>query len=92
MGFERFLRLEFFLEEIQRRGTHVNTPKIGSRVGLFLHRGNIGFYAELRREFYWGNLNLGIFGGFGSGPRRTTEEGGQLVFLFVLLGELMLVL
>jgi hypothetical protein len=33
--------------QVQRRGTHVNTPKIGSRVGVFCFGGIYRFYAEL---------------------------------------------
>jgi hypothetical protein len=46
----------------QRRGAHVRIPEIGSRVGLFCFGGIIGFYAELRREFVWGNLKLDFLG------------------------------
>jgi hypothetical protein len=75
-----------------RRGTHVNTPKIGSRgegkcLGEFLE-----FHADLRRKCFWGNLNLTLFWGLGVGPRVSIEEGGQLVFFCafegVFLGEL----
>jgi hypothetical protein len=40
--------------------------------------GILEFYAELRREFFGGNLNLDFFRGLGVGPRGDTEEGGQL--------------
>jgi hypothetical protein len=39
----------------------------------------MGFYAELRREFFWGNLKLGFFEFLVGVPREGTEEGGQLV-------------
>jgi hypothetical protein len=39
--------------------------------------GILGNRAELRRELFWGNLNLDFFGVLGGGPRRVTEEGGQ---------------
>jgi hypothetical protein len=39
----------------------------------------MGFYAELRREFFWGNLKLGFFEVLVGCPREVTEEGGQLV-------------
>jgi hypothetical protein len=45
----------------QRRGVHVKVPKIGSRAGLCCFGGISGFYAELRRELFGGNLNLTIF-------------------------------
>jgi hypothetical protein len=46
-----------FLGRVQRRGARVNIPEIGSRVGVFVLGGILGFYAELRREYCWGNLN-----------------------------------
>jgi hypothetical protein len=36
-----------------------------------------GFYAELRREFDWGNWNWDFFGGLLGVPRGYTEEGGH---------------
>jgi hypothetical protein len=33
MGFELILGFGFLEEELQRRGVHVNVPKIGSRDG-----------------------------------------------------------
>jgi hypothetical protein len=71
----------------QRRGTHVSVPKIGSRVGVLCFGGNLGIYAELRRELYWGNLNLVVFGFLGVSPRGDIEEGGTLVFPPRDLGE-----
>jgi hypothetical protein len=71
----------------QRRGTHVSVPKIGSRVGVFCFGGILGFHADLRREFIWGNLSLVFFEGLGVYPRESIEEGGQLVCLSVCLGE-----
>jgi hypothetical protein len=41
----------------------------------------------LRREFSWGNLKLDFLKVLVGGPRGLIEEGGQLVFLFVHLGE-----
>jgi hypothetical protein len=38
------------LEEIQRRGADVNTPKKGSRAGQNCFGGILGIHAELRRE------------------------------------------
>jgi hypothetical protein len=35
----------------QRRGTHVNPLKIGSRAAQKCFWGNVGFCAELRREY-----------------------------------------
>jgi hypothetical protein len=43
------------LGEFQRRGVHVSIPKIGSRDGLKCFGGILGFCAELRREWGWGN-------------------------------------
>jgi hypothetical protein len=45
-----------FLEEFQRRGADVSTLEIGSRDGKKCFWGNVGFYAVLRRELWWGNL------------------------------------
>jgi hypothetical protein len=39
-----------FLAELQRRGTHVSIPKIGSRGAQKCIGGIKGFYAVLRRE------------------------------------------
>jgi hypothetical protein len=39
---------------VQRRGVHVKTPEIGSRDAQKCFWGNLGFYAELRRELFWG--------------------------------------
>jgi hypothetical protein len=50
-----------------------------------------GVYAELRREFKWGNLDLVFFEGLTVVPRGSIEEGGRLVFPPVLLGEFMCV-
>jgi hypothetical protein len=36
-----------------------------------------GIYAELRREFDWGNLSWGFFGGLLGVPRGSIEEGGH---------------
>jgi hypothetical protein len=66
----------------QRRGTHVSTPEIGSRVGLFCFGGILGFYAELRRKLEWGNLRLGFFEVLGVSPRGFTEEGGTFVCIW----------
>jgi hypothetical protein len=41
---------------LSRRGTHVNSPKIGSRGTVFIHWRNVGFYADLRRELVKGTL------------------------------------
>jgi hypothetical protein len=75
-----------FGESLQRRGTHVSTPKNGSRGDGNCFGGILGFCAELRREFFWGNLGLMFFGGFGSGPRGGWEEGGHYVFSRVFGG------
>jgi hypothetical protein len=56
----------------------VNTPKIGSRAGLFCFGGIYGFYAVLRRELFWRNFKLDFFEGLGGEPRGSIEEGGPL--------------
>jgi hypothetical protein len=38
----------------------------------------LGIYAELRREFFWGNWNLVFFEVMGGYPRGATEEGGTM--------------
>jgi hypothetical protein len=68
-----------FWRNVRRRGVHVNILKIGSRGGGFVFGGIQRFYAELRREIFWRNLNWVIFEGLLGVPRRVTEEGGQLV-------------
>jgi hypothetical protein len=68
-----------FLGRVQRRGTHVNTPKIGSRDGVFCFGGILGFCAELRREFKRGNFKLVFFWALVGVPRRLIEEGGTIV-------------
>jgi hypothetical protein len=76
-----------FWRQVQRRGTHVNTPKKGSRGDAFCFGGILGFHAELRREINWGNLKWDSFGVLFGGPRRDTEEGGPFMCQFVHLGE-----
>jgi hypothetical protein len=50
--------------------------------------GNLGEFTLIYEEIsFWGNLELGFFGFMGGDPRRVTEEGGPLVFPFVLLWE-----
>jgi hypothetical protein len=66
----------FFWGAGQRRGTHVSTPKIGSRVGVYCFGGILWFYADLRRELIWRNLNLMFFEVLTGVPREGTEEGG----------------
>jgi hypothetical protein len=68
-----------FWGKVRRRGVHVSTLKIGSRVGLKCIGGILGFYADLRRELGWGNFKLDFFEGLGGFPRETIEEGGQTV-------------
>jgi hypothetical protein len=46
-----------------------------------------GVYADLRRDFGWGNWVLLFFGVLGGGPRRYIEEGGHSCVFFVLLSE-----
>jgi hypothetical protein len=45
--------------------------EMGSRGAQNCFWGNIGICAELRREFNWGNLNLGVFWVYGRGPTWT---------------------
>jgi hypothetical protein len=51
--------------------------------------GILRFYAELRRELKWGNFKLELFWVLLVGPRRFTEEGGQLVLLLCIWGSVM---
>jgi hypothetical protein len=67
-----------FGRRVQRRGVHVNTLKIGSRVGELCFGGIYRFYAELRRETFGGNFKLDFFLVLLVGPREPTEEGGHL--------------
>jgi hypothetical protein len=72
--------------ELQRRGAHVNVPKIGSRAGEICFGGIYVFHADLRRDFIWGNLNWGFFWVLGVSPREAIEEGGPLVQLVCTFG------
>jgi hypothetical protein len=65
----------------------VSVPKIGSRVGVFCFGGIFGFYADLRREYIWRNLNWVVLGVLGGKPRGSIEEGGPLGVHYVCLGE-----
>jgi hypothetical protein len=69
-----------------RRGAHVNTLEIGSRGGEKCLGEFRGVYADLRRDFVWGNSDLDFLEVLAVVPRRCIEEGGQLVLLRVLLG------
>jgi hypothetical protein len=71
-----------FWDLVQRRGVDVNTPEKGSRGNVFCFGGIYGFYAELRREIIWGNLDLLFFGFLAGDPRGDGEEGGNCVFLW----------
>jgi hypothetical protein len=79
-----------FESRVQRRGAHVSTLKIGSRVGVLCFGGIWRIYADLRRESVWGNFNLAFFGGLVEVPREYIEEGGQYVCQFMCLGEFIL--
>jgi hypothetical protein len=81
-----------FRETVQRRGAHVFPPEIGSRVGLNVFGGIWDFYAELRRELFWGNLKWEFFWGLGGFPRGPIEEGGPLCVHLVCFGEFIWVL
>jgi hypothetical protein len=72
----KYLRFGIFGIRVQRRGAHVNIPKIGSRDGEICFGGILGFYAELRREYYWGNLKCRFFWVLFGFPRRSIEVGG----------------
>jgi hypothetical protein len=75
MGFGMiFGDLEFW-GELQRRGAHVKTLEIGSRGDVFCFWGNIGFYAELRRE---SGLGLAVFERFGRCSAWVVGGGGAL--------------
>jgi hypothetical protein len=69
-----FWELDFW-GNLSRRGTHVNTPKIGSRGAEKCLGEFYGVYADLRREFGWGNLKLGFFEVLLVYPRVSIEEG-----------------
>jgi hypothetical protein len=69
--------LEFW-GKVQRRGTHVNTLKIGSRGVCLCFGGILGSYADLRREFGWVRLEFGVFGRVVRGITWGWEEGGHL--------------
>jgi hypothetical protein len=71
----------------QRRGAHVSVPEIGSRGVLLCFGGILGFHADLRREFLWGNFNLDFLGVLPGVPRGFIEEGGHLCYSYVFLGE-----
>jgi hypothetical protein len=62
--------------ELQRRGAHVKTPEIGSRDEVYCFWGNIGIYAELRRELKGGLGNVLVLGGFGRGLRGWLRRRG----------------
>jgi hypothetical protein len=69
-----FLELNFW-GNLWRRGTHVNIPKIGSRGAEKCLGEFYGVYADLRREFGWGNLKWGFFEVLLVNPRGCVEEG-----------------
>jgi hypothetical protein len=68
------------LGELQRRGAYVSVLKIGSRGACFCFWGNLGIYADLRRELGWGNWDLGNFGELRRWAHVEEEEGGPIVF------------
>jgi hypothetical protein len=68
-----------FEKAVQRRGVHVSTLKIGSRDGVLCFGGIQRFYAELRREYYGGNLVWVFLRILLVSPRGATEEGGHYV-------------
>jgi hypothetical protein len=85
MGFLAGLKWNFwpdFWNVVQRRGGHVNTPKNGSRVGVFCLGEIWGSHAVLRREFIWGNFKLDFFEDLLVSPRGDCEEGGPMVCIW----------
>jgi hypothetical protein len=50
MRIGNILGIEFLEGVVQRRGTHVKIPEIGSRVGVFMFGGIYEIHAVLRRE------------------------------------------
>jgi hypothetical protein len=72
-----FWELEFW-GKLQRRGVHVNIPEIGSRGGQKCFWGNLGFYAELRRELVVGFGDVSILVGFGGISTWLSGGGGAL--------------
>jgi hypothetical protein len=69
--------LEFF-GKLQRRGAHVSILKIGSRDGIKCFWGNVGIYADLRRELGWG---WPVWAGLEGASTWGVEEGGTMGFL-----------
>jgi hypothetical protein len=82
-----FSEFGIFGGRVQRRGGRVSTPEIGSRGAEICFGGILRFHADLRREFYWGNLVWVFFWVVGGVPRRDVEEGGHLCAFSVQLGE-----
>jgi hypothetical protein len=81
------LGIGIFEGQVQRRGVHVNTPKIGSRVGELCLEEFYWFYAVLRRESIWGNFNLVNLGFLSGGLTWACEEGGPFSVFIACLGE-----
>jgi hypothetical protein len=73
-------------ERIQRRGTDVNVPEIGSRGVLLCFGGILGIYADLRREFNLGNLSLGVLR-IWVGFHVALLRRGDSIVLLLCLGE-----
>jgi hypothetical protein len=72
--------------KVQRRGVHVNTPKIGSRVGGNCFGGILRFHAELRREFEGGIGNWSVLGFLGGKLTWEGRRGGSLCVFCVCWG------
>jgi hypothetical protein len=85
-GFGNIFGFWNFWGNFWRRGAHVNIPELGSRGAEKCLEEFWGVYAVLRRKFDWGNFTLGFFGVLVGCPRRSGEEGGQLVFPRVFWG------
>jgi hypothetical protein len=69
--------------KLQRRGTHVNVPEIGSRGEEKCFGGISGIYAVLRREFGWGNLDLVNLGFLSGGLTWGWRRGDHLCAIWV---------
>jgi hypothetical protein len=69
--------------KVQRRGTDVIVPEIGSRGEEKCFGGISGFHAVLRREFGWGNLDLVNLGFLSGGLTWGWRRGGNLCAIWV---------
>jgi hypothetical protein len=72
-------------EEVQRRGVHVNIPKIGSRVGVCCFGGILGGLRCFTKRIERGKLVFSNFWDFWAVGSRGVGGGGTLCALFVRL-------